>query len=284
MVPIHRPRRLRLGVCSWSLRPTGVEDLIAKVRRTGLAAVQLALEPLRADPERWADAGAKLAEAGIAPCSGMFQPTGEDYTTPATIRATGGLVPDRTWAENRSRAAAAAAAAARLGLDRVSFHAGFIPEECSSAAYAALVERVRLVADTFAAGGAALLLETGQETAAALEAFLDALDRPEVGVNFDPANMLLYDMGDPIAALRRLLTRVRQLHLKDARRPRVPGAWGEEVVLGTGEVDWTALLAVVAGAGFEGPAVVEREAGGDRVGDVRAAVAFLASAGKGAGA
>jgi len=281
MVPIDPAR---LAVCSWSLRPDDVDDLIRKVKRTGVAAVQLALEPLRAEPLRWVDTGAKLVEAGIAVRSGMFEAVGEDYTTPATIRATGGLVPDGTWEENRRRARAAAALARGLGLERVSLHAGFIPENHDSSAHGTLLERLRIVADIFdEEGGTALLLETGQETAGALEAFLDAAGRPRVGVNFDPANMLLYDTGDPIAALRRLLPRVRQVHAKDARRPRAPGRWGEEVVVGTGDVDWAAFLSALAAAGFEGPVVVEREAGDDRVGDVRAAVAFLAGARNGAG-
>ena len=97
MVPIHPAR---LAVCSWSLRPDDVDDLVRKVRRTGVAAVQLALEPLRTRTSGWTDTGAKLAEAGIAMASGMFEPAGEDYTTPATIRATGGLVPDGTWEES----------------------------------------------------------------------------------------------------------------------------------------------------------------------------------------
>jgi L-ribulose-5-phosphate 3-epimerase len=282
MVPIHPAR---LAVCSWSLRPDDVDDLVRKVRRTGVAAVQLALEPLRTRTSGWTDTGAKLAEAGIAMASGMFEPAGEDYTTPATIRATGGLVPDGTWEENRRRAKAAAARARELGLERVSFHAGFIPEDRASPAHAVLVERLRTVADIFAQeGGAALLLETGQETAVALEAFLEAVGRPRVGVNFDPANMLLYDTGDPVAALHRLLPHVHQVHAKDARRPHAPGEWGEEVVVGTGEVDWAAFLSLLAGAGFAGPVAVEREAGDHRIDDVRAAVAFLSGARNGAGA
>ena len=53
-------------------------------------------------------------------------------------------------------------------------------------------------------------------------------------VNFDPANVL-YDMDKPIEALRKLVSHVQQVHVKDAGRPTVKGQWGE-VVVGTGAV------------------------------------------------
>ncbi len=261
-----------LGICSWSLQPKNLRELIEKTALVGVSGVQLALEPIRSDPKAWAGAGEELAAAGIKVLSGMFEPAGEDYSTPQTIRDTGGLVPDSTWEENLSRAAEAARIAADLGLEVVSFHAGFLPEDDR----AVVVERVKRIADVFGeACSGGVLLETGQETAETLDVFLRALDRPDLGVNFDPANLLLYNTGDPVPALRRLLPRVRQVHLKDARRPTTPGCWGEEVVVGAGEVDWPAFLKVLADSGFTGPLVVEREAGADRIGDIRAAVDFI---------
>jgi len=273
MAPLHPSR---LGICSWSLRPGSVETLIEKTNRIGASSLQLALEPLRSEPSRWVDCGAKLRDAGIEILSGMIEAAGEDYATPATIRETGGIVPDTTWEANRRRVEGAGRLAAALGLARISLHAGFIPEDPSSAKYGVLVKRLRWIADHLAgAAGAVVLLETGQETAATLGAFLDAVDRPNLGVNFDPANMLLYDMGDPVASLTALLPRVHQVHVKDAVRPRRAGAWGTEVVVGTGDVDWPAFLSTLLASDFEGPLIVEREAGDDRVADLGAALAFL---------
>lgn len=261
-----------LGLCSWSLQPRTLRELIEKTTLVGVSGVQLALEPMRSDSKAWAGAGEELAAAGIRVLSGMFEPVGEDYSTLQTIRDTGGIVPDSTWEENLRRAGEAARIAADLGLDVVSFHAGFLPE----GGRAEVVDRVRRLADVFGeACNGGVLLETGQETAETLEAFLRAVDRPDVHVNFDPANLLLYGMGDPVPALKRLLPRVLQVHLKDARRPAAPGRWGEEVVVGTGEVDWPAFLKILADSGFTGPLVVEREAGADRICDIRAAVDFI---------
>jgi sugar phosphate isomerase/epimerase len=90
-------------------------------------------------------------------------------------------------------------------------------------------------------------------------------------VNFDPANMLLYDKGNPIEALRTLGPWIRQVHIKDAVRTTTPGTWGDEVVAGQGEVDWPAFFKTLQETGFAGDLCIEREAGMNRVEDIRAA-------------
>ncbi len=102
------------------------------------------------------------------------------------------------------------------------------------------------------------------------------LNRSNAGVNFDPANMILYDKGDPVAALRTLAPWIRQVHLKDATRTRTPGTWGEEVVVGTGEVDWPAFFRALRDIDFRGHLCFEREAGAQRVADIDAARRFVA--------
>jgi len=261
----------RLAVCSWSLHPDNPRDLIERVRGTGVSRVQIALDPLREQPAVWGAAGELLRTAGLQLVSGMFGTVGEDYSSLESIRRTGGLVPDHTWDENWENAQVNAGIAARLGLDLVTFHAGFLPHEESDPEFEKLQHRVRLVADLFAAKNIGLAFETGQETADTLKAFLEKLGRASVGVNFDPANLLLYDKGDPIDALRTLLPWVRQCHIKDARRTKVPGVWGEEVVAGHGEVDWPGFFGVLREHGFSGWCCIEREAGAQRVPDIIAA-------------
>lgn len=261
----------RLAVCSWSLQPTSPQDLVSKLQQTGVRRVQLALDPLRDEPAAWDNAPALLRQAGIGIVSGMFGCVGEDYTTLDTIRVTGGIAPDATWTKNWRNIQATAELAATLGLRLVTFHAGFLPHEPSDPSFAKLQQRLIQTADAFQTRGIALGLETGQETAGVLAEFLQQLARPNVGVNFDPANMILYDKGDPIAALRTLGPWIRQAHIKDARRTKVPGTWGEEVVAGTGEVDWRAFFATLEQADFTGDLCIEREVGNQRVGDIRAA-------------
>jgi sugar phosphate isomerase/epimerase len=96
-----------------------------------------------------------------------------------------------------------------------------------------------------------------------------------VGVNFDPANMILYDKGDPIDALKTLAPYLKQCHIKDANRTTQPGEWGEEVQTGTGQVDWKAFLSALDGLGYDGVFAIEREAGEQRVEDILAAKKYI---------
>lgn len=266
----------RLGVCSWSLEPESAEDLLDKLARTGLRRLQIALDPLRENPgRRWTGFADLAAGRGVISVSGMMGMIGEDYSTLESIRRTGGVVPDGTWPGNWRNIQANAELAGSLGLKLVTFHAGFLPHEASDPAFAELQSRVRQIADLFAGRGMALGLETGQETADTMAAFLRALDHPNVGVNFDPANLILYGKDEPVAALRKLVSQVRQCHVKDAVRTKVPGTWGQEVPVGTGEVDWKGFFQVLDEGGFAGPLCIEREAGSDRVGDIRTAREYV---------
>jgi sugar phosphate isomerase/epimerase len=166
---------------------------------------------------------------------------------------------------------ATAEIATALGLELVTFHAGFVPHDPADPDFSKMVARLAAVAEIFAAADMTVALETGQETAAGLASLLVVLDRPNVAVNFDPANMLLYGKGDPVEAVRLLGRWIRQVHVKDAVQSAVPGTWGEEVAVGTGQVDWPAFFAALADADFTGDLVVEREAGDQRVADIRTA-------------
>jgi len=131
--------------------------------------------------------------------------------------------------------------------------------------------------DLAARQGVTLAFETGQESAELLRRTLDDLKSPNLKVNFDPANMLLYDMGDPIEAVQLLGPDIRSVHVKDARRPKTAGAWGEEVPLGEGEVDVKRFIQTLKSIGYTGPLVVEREVGDQqgRLRDVARGLEFL---------
>jgi len=265
-----------LAVCSWSLQTESPEDLVSKVRSLGLSKVQLALNEHRGS-EGGTVIGKVLADAGIEIVSGMFGTMGEDYSSLESIRQTGGVVPDEAWPANLEIARKSADSAAALGLALVTFHAGFLPEDSSEPDYEKLLVRLRTLGEMFAEVGVELAFETGQEDAESLSRFLEDLAVPTVGVNFDPANMILYGKGDPVAGLRILLPWLKQVHIKDAIATKVPGTWGAEVVVGTGEGDWSAFFNVLTGAGYSGALCIEREAGETRVPDILAAKQHIES-------
>jgi sugar phosphate isomerase/epimerase len=264
----------RLGVCSWSLQPAGPDELVARVRDVGVSFIQLALDPIRTGAWSETHTLSRLRQAGIGVVSGMMGFVGEDYSTLDTIKKTGGVRADEHWPANLDAAKATARLADRLGLKLVTFHAGFIPH-ARGPERTKMLSRLRQVVDAFEDRGVRVAFETGQETSATLLEALDELDRPGVGVNFDPANMILYAMGDPVAALKDLAPRVVQLHIKDALPTRKPGTWGSEEAAGGGAVDFKALLKAVRESGLGVDLLIEREAGQKRIKDARKAVKLV---------
>ena len=260
-----------VGVCSWSLQPASPKDLADRVRAVDVAQVQIALDPMRSGDWSLDETRSILADLGIGIRSGMMRMAGEDYSTLESIRQTGGLRSDFRWQENLRAAGKNADVGRALGVDLVTFHAGFIPEDRGDPVRALLIERLQSVADAFAQRGVRIGLETGQETAETLLDMLDELARPTVGVNFDPANMILYGMGDPVEALEKLAPRVAGIHIKDAVPSPDPESWGTEVPVGTGDVDWPGFFDVIERLNIRADWMIERESGTSRVADIRRA-------------
>lgn len=267
----------KIGVCSWSLRPANPAELAETLRRLRISAVQLSLTPVVDDRRIWGEAAGRLRDEGIEILSGMLALRGEDYSTLETIARTGGVRATGVWTKNRELAERVADVAAREGIGLVTFHAGFIPHERSNPERGVILERLREIADVYEERGVDVAFETGQETAETLWQALADLGRPDVGVNFDPANMILYGMGEPSAALRLLGPRVRQIHVKDARETEVPGTWGKEVVAGDGAVDWRTFFAAAKTLKRSVNFVIEREAGPTREADIAVAKRLIES-------
>jgi len=259
------------GVCSWSLQPGSAEELVQKVKAVGVSAVQLALDPLRSGSWPTWETVAMLKDAGLQIRSGMMVMCGEDYSTLESIRHTGGVRPDEHWETNLNAARQNAVLARALGIELVTFHAGFLPHEREDPLRKVLIDRLRAIVDRFAFCGVRVGFETGQEKAETLLGVLEELDRPQVGVNFDPANMLLYGMGDPVSALNKLAPHVLQIHIKDAIAAREPGVWGTEVPVGQGQVDWPTFFETLKNSKLSCDLMIERESGEDRIGDIRQA-------------
>ena len=268
------PKR-NLAVCSWSLRPRDPVELLERLRATGLNRVQLALAPMVAQPEVWRGAIDVLRAGEIVIESGMLAMAGEDYSSIDRIRETGGVRPDAHWPANLERAAQVAQIAKTFGVSLVTFHAGFLPEHPGDPARAIMINRLREVIDLFANVGVNVAFETGQESAATLNGVLDELSRADVGVNFDPANMLLYGLDDPLSAFEKLLPRVRQVHAKDAIASGKTNVWGKETAVGEGQVPWNNFMRLVATLPSDVPVVIEREGGERRVEEVISAKNFL---------
>ena len=196
---------------------------------------------------------------------------GETYESIARTAETIGLVPPATRQARAAEFLEIAAFGQHLGCPVMGMHIGFVPE-AGTDDYADLLATTQRVLDALAEHDQRLHLETGQETAEHLIAFLDDVDRPNIGVNFDPANMILYGTGDPIDALRQLGDRVASVHCKDATWAAEPvrgTEWGAEVPLGDGDVGLERYLQTLHEIGYTGPLTIERELSSDPVAQKR---------------
>jgi sugar phosphate isomerase/epimerase len=268
---------LAIGVCSWSLQVKNVPELKRFLVQLGIDVVQIACgDPHHAAWDEGDDMPAAAKQAGFRMTGSMLGFPGEDYTTPQTIQKTGGFGDPALRAERLKILEWGLGRTKGLGLSDIMFHGGFIPEP-GSPDRKPFLDTLAKAADMAKASGITVALETGQETADLLRLTLDELKCPNVKVNFDPANMLLYDMGDPIRAVEILGPDIRSVHVKDANRPKVKGTWGEEVPLGQGETNTALFVKTLQKVGYRGPLVIEREVGNqqERLRDVAHGIRFL---------
>jgi sugar phosphate isomerase/epimerase len=265
-----------IGVCSWSLRPVDADDLIQKVRSLDLEHVQLALGGLLAmSNDKRGEEVTKLKASGLAFTAAMISFTGEDYASIKSIKQSGGYVPDDHWEVRKRLTLDAGQLAADMGIRALSTHIGFVPRS-NDPHYAVIVDRICTLATALAESNVELLMETGQESSNELLQFLNTLSCKNVGINFDPANMILYGSGDPIDAIQLLGRHVRHVHVKDAIASGKPGLeWGREVAFGDGQVPHSQFIKALHTIGYSGPLVIEREAGEDRAADVSYAIETL---------
>lgn len=201
----------------------------------------------------------------------------DDYASIERVQQTVGLVPRATRRARLAETLAVADFAAELGVDAIGMHLGFVPPDRTDAEYSGVVEATRAVCDHCQQNGQYFHLETGQETAAELLTFIQQVDRDNLKVNFDPANMILYRVGDPLEALDHIGQHVRSVHCKDAAWERRPGQpWHEDAPLGTGDVDIETFMRKLDALGYYGPLTIEREYSPDQAGDIAAALQLLA--------
>jgi sugar phosphate isomerase/epimerase len=261
------------------LQVKNVPELKQFLHQLGTNVVQIACgDPHHANWDEGDQFPSAVKAAGITMTGAMLGFPGEDYTTPATIKQTGGFGDPALRSERIERLKWGVDRTRELGLSDLTLHAGFLPEP-GDPGRSALLDTLGLAAQIAGEKGVTLAFETGQETADLLRLTLDDLKSPYAKVNFDPANMLLYDMGDPIRAIEILGPDIRSVHAKDAFRPKVAGHWGQEVPLGEGEVGMPQFVEALKRVGYQGPLIIEREVG-DQAGrfkDVAFGLSYLKS-------
>jgi sugar phosphate isomerase/epimerase len=107
--------------------------------------------------------------------------------------------------------------------------------------------------------------------------FISHVSAPNVGVNFDPANLTIYGTDDPVRAVSQLRGLIDIVHLKDAFSSARPGAdFGRSAPFGTGQVQIARVVSKLRATGYGGPLLLEVK-GADPVSEIRAAIDYLRS-------
>lgn len=230
-------------------------------RELGVPTIQLhAPHPSTRTPDNARRFLDRLGSLGITLTAVFGGFEGESYADIPTVIRTVGLVPPETRAARTREMKQIADFARLLGVDVVALHLGFVPHDPSDPLYRQVLDVTRDVCDHCARQGQRLHLETGQEPADALLRFIGDVERDNLFINFDPANMILYGSGEPIEALEKVGRFVRSVHCKDGKWARNPGQeWGAEVPLGEGDVGMERYLRTLDKIGYRGPLTIERE-------------------------
>jgi sugar phosphate isomerase/epimerase len=257
-------------------------DDLAVIAALGVRYGQLGIPGgMRLDPDVAARWKRDLAAAGMTAVTVVAAYEGEDYADIPTVQRTVGFIPPATRAAREARTLAVSDFAAALGVRSIACHIGFVPEDEHDADYTGVREMVRRVCDHAARHGQTFALETGQERAGILLDFIRDVDRPNLRINFDPANLILYGTDEPISALKALAPMVVSVHCKDGDPPPagIPGALGSERPLGKGSVGIPLFVRTLREVGFAGPLNVEREAEdqAQRLCDIADGIALLRS-------
>ncbi len=270
-------RDLEIGVMFWA-RGAPLATVRA-VKALGVRAGQLGIPgdmSLGDAAQGWK---AALEQEDFAVVTVFCSYAGESYADLPTIQQTVGFVPPATRLDREQRTKEASDFAAELGVKSIATHIGFVPENRTDPAYIDVLHMVRRICDHAAKHGQSFVLETGQEPADVLLTFLRDVDRTNIGINFDPANMIMYGTGDPIQALGILSPHVVSVHCKDGVWPPkgIVDGLGSERPLGQGEVGMPQFIAKLKQVGYTGILSIEREIEDQeqKANDIRSGVRLL---------
>jgi len=272
-------RDREIGVMFWAGREPA--ETVRELKALGARCGQIGVAgdaPLAGTAAKWK---AALAAEDFPVVTAFCAYNGESYADIPTVQRTVGFIPRETRAEREQRTYEVSDFAREVGIPSIATHIGFVPEDDTDPDYMAVRGMVRRVCDHAAKNHQTFALETGQESADTLLRFLIDVNRPNLGINFDPANMILYGTGDPVEALGTLAQHVLSVHCKDGDWPPkgVPGALGEEKPLGQGAVGMPRFIQKLKAVGFKGPLNIEREVpdAAQRLSDIAMAVKLLES-------
>ncbi|MBR2460984.1 MAG: sugar phosphate isomerase/epimerase [Clostridia bacterium] len=256
---------MKLGVIVGLNASTSIEEKLEGLHSMGFSSCQINCWDTRMyTPEMAERIQAALDKYGITVSTLWCGWSGRKVWNFYEGQTTLGLVPAYARFQRIADLKAGSDFAKLLSVDQIATHAGFLPENPNTELYAEVVSALREVAAHAKANGQYFLFETGQETPTTLRRVIQDIGLDNLGVNLDPANLILYGKANPVDALDTIGEYVRDVHAKDGCYPTDGKNLGKETPLGKGKVNFPALIAGLKALGYDGPVTIEREISGEQ--------------------
>lgn len=255
---------MNIGVCV-SHKKEGMRESFEKIKSFGFSHCQL----LSWDTSLWTTEQAGIIrgiteELGITITAFWCGWRGPSMWNFYEGQETLGLVPVAFRFERMQDLMNGADFAHKLGIQDVATHVGFIPENPHDPNYHGLITALKVVCSHLLKNNQYLLFETGQETPVALLRAIEDVGTGNLGVNLDPANLVMYGKANPVDAMDMIGQYVRGVHGKDGKYPVNGYSLGEETPIGQGKVDFPGLLLRLKQVGYTGSITIEREIEGEQ--------------------
>ncbi len=268
---------MKIGVLINLHTKSSIDEKFKKVKDLGLTSCQLCCWNMKQYTEEIAkevtDACEKHGVTISTLWAGWSGPTAWNfYEGQLTL----GLVPSAYRAMRIDELKKGSDFAKLIGVKNIATHMGYLPENPNTIEYREIVVAIRNVAQYMKNNEQNLLFETGQETPVTLMRTIEDVGTGNLGVNLDPANLIMYGKANPVDALDTIGKYVMDVHAKDGVYPVDGKNLGKEKPLGEGKVNVRALISRLKEVGYDGPLTIEREISGEeQIKDILSAKALL---------
>lgn len=255
---------MRVGVMADLTGDTRIEDKFREIREMGMESCQLVCWDRRLlDSAVALKVKDAMEEYGITVTAFWCGWEGPKYWNFYEGQATLGLVPEAYRFQRMQMLMEGSDFAEELGIQDVVTHAGYMPENPWDPKYPEIIACLKSLAAHYQRNGQYFLFETGQETPVTLKRAIEDIGCNNLGINLDPANLIMYGKANPVDALDVFGEYIRGVHGKDGCYPVGGRELGAEVPLGQGKVDYPALIRGLKHWGYDGDITIEREISGE---------------------
>lgn len=248
---------IKIGIPASSRR--GYDASFARIKDMGFTCCEINANPSRMTEKDADDVIAARVKHGLSTptfwCSVRGPHVWDFYDGQTTL----GLVPAAFREGRVEDLIAAVDICKKLNIENVITHCGYIPENPYSETYREIVSALRYVCGIYKNAGLFFCFETGQETPTTLLRVIEDVGTGNLGINLDPANLLMYGKANPVDALDIIGKYVRSVHAKDGEYPTDSRSLGVEKPIGQGRVNFPALIDKLKETGFDGSIIIERE-------------------------